>query len=96
MAKHQNQPGGPTNLPQHGTGEAGGRPPPRRSMHRQTGPGTGGKDDVADPHPPNEEHYGRERRPGGANPPEKDRSTSVGLHSGEAPPPPRNATNTRR
>ena len=33
-----------------------------------TGSGTG-QNDVADPHPANEEHYDRQVRPGGANPP---------------------------
>ncbi len=101
MAKHHNRPGGPTNPPQHSAGEAAGRPPPPASKHRQTGPGTarelasGYHPEVEDPHPQNEEHYDRERRPGGANPPEKDLSTSVHRHDGTAPPPPRNATNTR-
>jgi hypothetical protein len=93
MPKHQNRPGGPTNLPQHSPDEAGGRPPPVRSKHAQTGTGTSDQNDVADPHPSTEEHYDRVRHPGGAHPPRKDLSTSVGRHDGSAPPPPDNADN---
>ena len=88
MAKHHNRPGGPTNPPQHSADEAAGRPPLPASKHRQTGPGTvpGRGPDVADPHPENEEHYQRERRPGGANPPEKDLGTSVHRHDAPTTP----------
>lgn len=55
-----------------------------------TGSGTG-PNDVADPHPSNEEHYDREKRPGGAHPPAKDLGTNDAIHDGKAKrrPPPR-------
>ncbi len=93
MPKHHNRPGGPTNPPQHSADEAGGRPPPHPNKHAQSRYGAAGKNAVADPHPSTEEHYDRIRHPGGANPPKKDLSTSVGRHDGTAPPPPRNADN---
>jgi hypothetical protein len=38
---------------------------------------------VEDPHPSNEEHYNRERRPGGANPPKKDLGPNPHIHTGK-------------
>jgi len=56
-----------------------------------TGEGTADKNDVADPHPADEEDYDRIPRPGGAHPP-KDEILRVnpGVHDGKAPPRPRN------
>ncbi len=54
----------------------------------QTGPGTSATNDVADPHPSNEEHADRERHPGGAHPPKTDNSTNPAVHTGKAPPKP--------
>ncbi len=46
---------------------------------------------VSDPHPSTEEHYDRERHPGGAHPPKgKESGVSVAEHDGSAPPRPRN------
>lgn len=47
-----------------------------------TGRGTAPAHDVADPHPAAEEHYDRERRPGGANPPRKDIGPNPDRHDG--------------
>jgi hypothetical protein len=50
---------------------------------------------VQDPHPSNEEKYDRSRHPGGARPPKGgEAGVAVYQHDGEAPPPPRNETNT--
>jgi len=46
--------------------------------------------DVADPHPATEEHYDRQQRPGGANPPRDDIGPNSGRHDGGPRPKPRN------
>jgi hypothetical protein len=55
-----------------------------------TGSNTSKTHDVADPHPATEQHYDRQERPGGANPPRKDIGPNSGKHDGKAPPKPRN------
>ena len=61
-----------------------------------TGPGTAPpKRDVADPHPANEDHYDRQEKPGGANPPRDDIGPNSGKHDGKAKPPPRNVETDR-
>jgi hypothetical protein len=86
-----------TNPPQHLVGEqpeitegVPSRTDPRK-MTRQTGVGTSATKDVADPHPPDEEHYDLVRHPGGANPPTKDIGPNPSKHQGAAPPRPHNA-----
>jgi hypothetical protein len=86
-----------TNTPQHLVGEQPeitegipSRTDPRK-MTRQTGVGTSATNDVADPHPSDEEHYDLVRHPGGANPPTKDIGPNPSKHQGAAPPRPRNA-----
>jgi len=59
-----------------------------------TGSGTSAINDVADPHPSNEEHYDRVKHPGGANPPKKDLGPNPSIHNGKAPKRPRNAENS--
>lgn len=57
-----------------------------------TGSGTAPPErDVADPHPATEEHYDRQKSPGGARPPRTDIGPNTGKHDGSAPPKPRNA-----
>ena len=56
-----------------------------------TGEGTSKTNDVADPHPANEEKYDRIRHPGGANPPKNDLGPNPAIHDGTAPPRPDNA-----
>ncbi|WIJ24721.1 hypothetical protein [Devosia sp. RR2S18] len=52
---------------------------------KKTGPGTAPpKLDVADPHPSNEEHYDRQRRPGGDDAPRNDLGPNDGIHNGYA------------
>jgi hypothetical protein len=53
-----------------------------------TGAGTAKSNDVSDPHPSNEEHYDRQKRPGGANPPKKDLGPNDAIHEGHARRPP--------
>lgn len=94
-----NRPGSPTNTPQHLVSEEPSvadeehlAPPPVKA--KQTGEHTAPPDrDVADPHPADEEHYGRIRRPGGANPPPPnlDIGPDPERNDGAAPPPPANA-----
>lgn len=56
-----------------------------------TGPGTSGKNDVADPHPATEEDYDQIPRPGGTEAgKEKDAGPNSYVHDGKAPPRPRN------
>lgn len=58
----------------------------------QTGEGTAAND-VADPHPSDEEHYDRNARPGGAEPPtgpRPDIGPNPHAHNGTAPPKPHN------
>jgi hypothetical protein len=50
---------------------------------RATGEGTSRDRDVADPHPSNEEHYDREAKPGGADPPKKDLGANPHIHDGK-------------
>jgi hypothetical protein len=86
-----------TNTPQHLVGEqpeiaegvASGVDPGKKT--RQTGTGTSHTNDVADPHPSDEEHYDLVRHPGGANPPTKDIGPNPSKHQGAAPPRPHNA-----
>ena len=95
-----NRPGAPANPPQHILDEAG--LPPGGDIdrtewkHKAEGTGTGPRD-PADPHPSDEEHYGRNRHPGGADSPieARDIGPNDAVHDGTAPPRPRNATNTR-
>jgi hypothetical protein len=63
-----------------------------------TGPGTASHNDVADPHPANEEGYDRKPRPGGAAPPRDDIGPNSGRRDGTAPPKPANVEDegTRR
>ena len=93
-----NTPGAPTNTPQHLVGEQPeiqeGRPS-HLTGHEgktvQTGKGTTEPAlDVADPHPANEEHPYREKKPGGADPPAKDLGPNPAVHNGEAPKRPHN------
>lgn len=50
-----------------------------------------------DPHPSDEEHYGREQHPGGAAPPKGgDRGVADAAHAGKAPPKPRNVETDRQ
>lgn len=60
------------------------------TSHR-TGPDTSSLNDVADPHPSTEEHYDRQRRPGGANPPRGDIGPNPARHDGHPKPKPENA-----
>jgi hypothetical protein len=95
-----NRPTSPTNTPQHLVSE---EPEVTKEEHldkvwpilsEQTGEGTAPPDlDVADPHPPDEEHYGRIPHPGGANPPppNMDMGADPGKHDGTPQPPPANA-----
>jgi hypothetical protein len=95
-----NRPGAPTNPPQHLVSE---EPDAMNEEHlekvstvlsEQTGEGTAPPDrDAADPHPADEEHYGRIPHPGGANPPPPnlDMGADPEKHDGTAPPPPANA-----
>jgi hypothetical protein len=46
--------------------------------------------EVADPHPSTEEHYERQRRPGGANPPRDDIGPNPAKHDGHSQPKPKN------
>ena len=83
---------GGTNTPQHAAGGYGG-PEHRRAEGLPTGSGTG-PGDVADPHPANEEHYDRQRRPGGAKPSSDPIGPNDAAHDGTAarrPPPRRGA-----
>ena len=60
-----------------------------------TGKGTAPKTrDVADPHPSDEEHYTRERHPGGARPPRQPASGAEKTHTGKPPKRPKNAENS--
>lgn len=55
-------------------------------------PGSGtGPHEVADPHPSNEEHYDRQKIPGGAHPPKDDLGPNDAIHDGKPQkrPPPR-------
>jgi len=54
-----------------------------------------GREDVAHPHPANEERYDRQERPGGSKAPRDDIGPNSGKHDGAAPPPPRNVENDR-
>ena len=94
-----NRPGAPTNPPQHLVSE---EPEVTQEEHLQVRPllseqtveGTAPPDrDVADPHPADEEHYGRIPHPGGANPPPPnlDMGADPEKHDGAAPPAPANA-----
>lgn len=91
MAK-SNSPGAPTNPPQHTADERplplGGDTDHTAWKHKPTG---------ADPHPSTEEHYDRERHPGGAHPPDeaRDCGPNDAVHHGTAEPRPRNAENSR-
>jgi len=56
-----------------------------------SGPGTAPKTlDVADPHPSNEDHFDRQRHPGGDHAPHDDIGPNSYEHDGTAPPKPRN------
>ena len=87
-----------TNPPQHMPGRADPADPlPRRD--RPTGANTSPDpaNEVQDPHPADEEHPYREKRPGGANPPSDvpigndDIGPNPAVHDGTAPPRPHNA-----
>lgn len=55
-----------------------------------TGPGTSPFNDVADPHPSDEEHYDRQPHPGGAHPPTgPDIGPNDAVHDGKQSPRPR-------
>ena len=86
----------PANPPQHSAGDYGATTP--SDKHRegvQTGAGTGGVDDVVDPHPSDEEHPYREARPGGANPPrDTTQKANPHTHTGKPPRRPKNAENS--
>jgi hypothetical protein len=90
--------GAAVNTPQHLVGEqpaiTEGRPDGKTGEEgktRQTGVGTADPSvDVADPHPANEEHPYRARRPGGAHPPAKDLGPNPAIHDGTAPKRPHN------
>ena len=53
-----------------------------------SGAGTSATNDVADPHPANEEDYDKIPHPGGANPPRGDIGPNSYAHNGKAPPRP--------
>jgi len=75
---------GGANPPQHivgDYGEAREQPPQRDGL--PTGSGTSNVNDVADPHPANEEHYDKQVRPGGANPPSQDIGPNNAVHDGK-------------
>lgn len=91
-----NEPGAPTNPPQQILDEQplpeGGDVDRGTWRHRQTGTGTAAPAlDVADPHPSDEEQYGRIRRPGGARPPREtvDIGANAWAHDGNPIPRPR-------
>lgn len=93
-----NEPGAPTNPPQHSLD--GQRLPPGGDVdrgtwkHRPTGEGTAPPErDVADPHPSDEEHYGRIHHPGGVHAPNESRDIGRNswAHDGTPGPRPRNA-----
>jgi hypothetical protein len=93
-----NRAGALTNPPQNMPGQSiAPEPPPTK--HRQTGPGTSPDPtkDVQDPHPSDEEHPYREKRPGGANPPSDvtmgsdDIGPNPARHDGKARPRPQNS-----
>jgi hypothetical protein len=90
-----NRQGAPANPPQHSAddyGATGGPKPSRDGL--STGVGTSDAD-VSDPHPSDEEHPYRERRPGGTNPLEgTTQRVNSHTHTGKAPPRPKNAENT--
>lgn len=46
-----------------------------------------------DPHPSNEEHSDRQKRPGGAHPPHDDIGTNPDVHDGHPQPRPANVEN---
>jgi hypothetical protein len=58
---------------------------------RPTGPGTAGRNDVADPHPATEEDYDKIPHPGGSGArKDADPGANSYTHDGKAPPRPRN------
>jgi hypothetical protein len=61
-----------------------------------TGSGTSPTRDVSDPHPANEEHYDRQKHPGGARPPKQHIGPNDAKHDGRPAPRPRNAENEGR
>ena len=56
-----------------------------------TGENTSLSNDVADPHPSNEENYDQVPHPGGAHPPTRDIGPNDAAHDGTRPPRPDNA-----
>jgi hypothetical protein len=99
------RPGAPANPPQHILDETrlppGGDTDHTRWKHRQTGEGTAATNDVADPHPSDEEHPYRAENPGGRRPAGGRDTRRAGdthpnshAHDGTPPPRPRNAENS--
>jgi hypothetical protein len=63
-----------------------------RPSGKPTGPGTSSTNDVADPHPSDEEHYDLIKSPGGAKTPKgKEVGIELGRHDGKPRRRPRNA-----
>jgi hypothetical protein len=91
-AKRPDEVAGGANQPQHLVGDYGeARPLPKSRDGLPTGDDTAAND-VADPHPSNEEHYDKQVRPGGANPPSAhDIGPNDAIHDGKPKrrPPPR-------
>ena len=82
---------GGANTPQHLVGDYGEDRQEQRRGGLPTGSGTSAENDVADPHPSNEEHYDKKARPGGANPPDRTIEPNDAVHDGKGGkrPPPR-------
>jgi hypothetical protein len=81
--KRPDEVAGGANEPQHLVGDYGEHRPLDRPRE--------GLPTNADPHPANEEHYDREQRPGGANPPRNTIGPNDAVHDGKSRkrPPPR-------
>ena len=88
-----NRPGAATNPFQHLVDQPAA--PASGDKVRQTGTASSAED-VADPHPSDEEHPYEARHPGGANPPSKDVGPNNAAHDGEAPRRPDNASTSPR
>jgi len=91
-----NQPGAPTNTPQHLPGDQGQppNPTPGQGAGNAAAPGSHNGPqglDASDPHPAEEGHPYDARHPGGANPPTKDIGPNPAVHDGSAPARPHNA-----